>query len=189
MSSKMDRFSGLMIALSLLSSPASYGEPFVLESPAFHESDDLPVAFTCMGDGSLPPLQWKNPPKGTETYVLVIQDLDAPFGQGDARNTPFFYWGIYNLPGGIEHLPEAAEDHLPAGVSSTFTDADTEDFRAPCTPSGPHRYRLTLYAIDRVFPPKTFTTTHELDERLNSSITAHREGVVGKATLTAILRE
>lgn len=34
--------------------------------------------FGCSGGNSTPALSWKNPPKGTKSYVLTVYDPDAP---------------------------------------------------------------------------------------------------------------
>ena len=164
-------------------------EAFVLTSPAFREGENLPVTYTCMGNGDAPPLRWENPPKGTESFALTIVDLDTPFGIGDSRNESYYHWGIYNIPSGIEHLAEPAEEHLPNNVIATVNDADTEDFRPPCSPTGPHRYRMALYALNRVLPDRAFKTTESMDATLSSPSGKRHYGVLGMTTLTAILKE
>jgi phosphatidylethanolamine-binding protein (PEBP) family uncharacterized protein len=47
-----------------------------------------------------PPLRWNNPPKGTKSFVLTLEDLDTPFGK-------ITHWVIYNIPAEKRELSEA----------------------------------------------------------------------------------
>jgi len=53
---------------------------FHLTSPAFESGADIPKEFTCDGADSSPSLIWTDPPPGTETLALIVDDPDAPSG-------------------------------------------------------------------------------------------------------------
>jgi phosphatidylethanolamine-binding protein (PEBP) family uncharacterized protein len=72
---------------------------FVLSSPAFSNGQAIPAKYTCDGENLSPPLQWSGAPAGTRSFVLIIEDPDAPSGV-------FRHWMVYNLPPEVTALPE-----------------------------------------------------------------------------------
>ncbi|ARB93293.1 hypothetical protein A6J40_14400 [Legionella longbeachae] len=56
---------------------------FSLESPAFEHNALIPLEYTCEGDDKPPPLIWHNPPPHTQSFVLIMDDPDAPMGARD----------------------------------------------------------------------------------------------------------
>lgn len=56
---------------------------FKLESTAFANNQSIPRKYTCDGENLSPPLKWENPPKGTKSFVLIMEDPDAPHGVWD----------------------------------------------------------------------------------------------------------
>jgi hypothetical protein len=60
----------------------------------------MPDLYTCKGKNVSPPLRWNNPPKGTKSFVLTLEDLDTPFGT-------ITHWLIYNIPAEKRELSEA----------------------------------------------------------------------------------
>src|SRR5689334_20231196 len=49
-----------------------------LSSPAFANGARLPERFTADGEGVSPPLVWRDPPEGTTSLALIVEDPDAP---------------------------------------------------------------------------------------------------------------
>lgn len=116
--------------------------PFVLKS-VFSNGERIPIKYTCDGEDISPPLQWEGQPEGTKAYVLIMEDPDAPIGT-------FTHWVIYNIPAGMNSLPE----NVPKKKESNLGLQGVNDFRkvgygGPCPPPGkPHRYFFKLYALD-----------------------------------------
>lgn len=117
---------------------------FELRSPAFPPGGEIPVKYTCDGPDLSPPLRWTDPPAGTKSFALVVDDPDAPAGT-------WVHWVLYGLPASLRELPEG----VPA--RETVTGIGTQgvnDFRkvgygGPCPPRGPaHRYVFRLYALN-----------------------------------------
>lgn len=83
---------------------------FSLTSPAFQSESVIPKKFTCDGVDSSPALQWQDPPKGTKSFALIMDDPDAPPGT-------WVHWIIYDLPGSANSLPEgvAKKEEGPSG--------------------------------------------------------------------------
>ncbi len=115
---------------------------FTLKS-VFANGERIPVKYTCDGDDISPPLRWEGQPEGVMSYVLIVEDPDAPIGT-------FTHWVIYNIPGKLSSLPEG----VPKRKETEFGLQGINDFRkvgygGPCPPPGkPHRYFFKLYALD-----------------------------------------
>ena len=72
---------------------------FEIKSAVFEENGVIPKKYTCDGEDFSPPLEWTNPPAGTKGFALISDDPDAPVGT-------WVHWVIYDLPSGMEKLPE-----------------------------------------------------------------------------------
>jgi len=82
-----------------------------LSSPAFEEGDRIPTKYTCEGQDVEPPLVWSEPPEGTQSFALIMDDLDEPVSM-------FTHWVIFNIPPDAGGLPEAVptQSQLTSGV-------------------------------------------------------------------------
>jgi len=115
---------------------------FTLRS-VFSNNETIPKKYTCDGDDISPPLNWEGKPEGTVSYVLIVDDPDAPAGT-------FTHWILYNIPGDLNSLPEG----VPQGKEVEYGYQGRNDFGSygyggPCPPRGkPHRYFFKLYALD-----------------------------------------
>ena len=45
-----------------------------LSSSVFSNGETIPRRFTCDGEDLSPPFQWREPPKGTRSFVLLCND-------------------------------------------------------------------------------------------------------------------
>jgi Raf kinase inhibitor-like YbhB/YbcL family protein len=111
---------------------------FNLTSSAFQNGAAIPTQYTCDGADQSPPLAWGQPPPGTKSLALVVDDPDAPHGT-------FHHWGAYDVP--------AATRSMAAGQSvgvQAVNDSGKAGYKGPCPPKGdkPHHYRFKLYALD-----------------------------------------
>jgi Raf kinase inhibitor-like YbhB/YbcL family protein len=109
---------------------------FTLTSSAFAEGAPIPAQFTCEGRDTPPPLHVTDPPGGTASYALIMDDPDAPRGT-------FTHWLAFDVPAGEHDLDTAAGRTLP-------NDFGRQGYGGPCPPPGhgPHRYFFRLYAVD-----------------------------------------
>jgi hypothetical protein len=76
--------------------------PFAVSSPAFRDGATIPKQFTCDGSDTPPPIQLSDPPKGTKSFAVIVDDPDAPGGT-------FTHWLAYDIPAGRAELPANAE--------------------------------------------------------------------------------
>jgi Raf kinase inhibitor-like YbhB/YbcL family protein len=117
---------------------------FALESPAFHNGERIPDKYARNGENLSPPLVWKDAPQGTKSFVLVVEDPDAPSGI-------FRHWGIYNIAAQRDRLPEgttaeAKTERFGHGIN----DFGTPHYDGPQPPKGHgvHHYHFRLAALD-----------------------------------------
>jgi len=113
-----------------------------LQSASFADGEDIPVRFTCDGAGLSPALKWSTAPAGTRSFALVMHDPDAAFD--------FTHWLAYNLPAGIQSLPEgASRQFMPQDSAEGTNGFNRLGYSGPCPPAGkPHRYVFELYVLD-----------------------------------------
>ena len=109
---------------------------FTLTSSAFANGQQLPRQFTCDGDDAPPPMIVSDPPPGTQSFAIVVDDPDAPKGT-------FTHWLAYDIPADGSTLRATAGKTLE-------NDFGRKGYRGPCPPPGhgAHRYYFTVYAVD-----------------------------------------
>ena len=113
-----------------------------LTSTAFGAGQPIPKRYTCDGENVSPPLAWSGTPAGTKSFVLIVDDPDAPGGT-------FTHWIVFNLPPTTKSLPEGVKPSgLPAGAGEGVNGFGKADYGGPCPPSGRHRYVHQLFALD-----------------------------------------
>lgn len=116
---------------------------FELTSTAFAHEQPIPSKYTCDGEDVSPSLQWSDPPEGTRSFALIMDDPDAPRGT-------WIHWVLYDLPAETRTLPEAipAATNLSDGGRHGKNSDRKKGYGGPCPPSGTHRYFFKLYALD-----------------------------------------
>ena len=109
-----------------------------LTSAAFADGQPIPVKYTCDGADETPTLNWGDPPPGTRSFALVVDDPDAPHGT-------FRHWGAYDIPATARSIGSAK--HVGAAVNN---DRGKIGYGGPCPPKGdkPHHYHFKLFALD-----------------------------------------
>jgi Raf kinase inhibitor-like YbhB/YbcL family protein len=139
------RFISLAVALAACGSNApqidqgSTAMTFTLSSSAFSTGDLIPKDFTCTGANRSPQLSWSGAPSNTQSFVLIMDDPDAPGG-------PFTHWILFDIPAASAQLVEAGST---IGLSGTNSFGQS-NYQGPCPPisGGAHRYFFTLYALN-----------------------------------------
>ena len=109
-----------------------------LTSDAFKEGQPIPTQYSCDGENKSPALSWGEPPAGTKSFALVIDDPDAPSGM-------FRHWGAYDIPASTRSI--ATGQHVGIEVNN---DGGKPGYTGPCPPkgNGVHHYHFKLFALD-----------------------------------------
>jgi Raf kinase inhibitor-like YbhB/YbcL family protein len=129
------------------------GTPFRLSSLQFSDGGTLPQSmvyqgFGCNGGNQSPELSWTGEPTGTNSYAITMFDPDAPTGVG------WWHWLVFNIPKNNHALSEgissSSPSQLPIGSQQGYTDFGSTGYGGACPPVGdsPHRYVITIYALD-----------------------------------------
>ena len=117
-----------------------------LVSPAFSDNEAIPARYTCEGDDVSPPLSWSGAPPATRSFVLIVDDPDAP--DPKAPRMTWVHWVVYDLPATATGLAEGVES-LPGHAKEGLNDWKRSGYGGPCPPIGRHRYFHKLYALDK----------------------------------------
>ena len=137
-----------------------------LTSSAFQEGAAIPARYTCEGADISPPLAWSGAPSGTKAFALINDDPDAPAGT-------WVHWVLFNVPGGVTHLPEGAE---LSGALQGRNDSRKNGYSGPCPPPGkPHRYFFKLYALDAPLPLKPGATKADVEKAMQGHVLAETQ--------------
>lgn len=143
---------------------------FEMTSGAFAPGEPVPVRYTCDGDDVSPPLQWSDPPDGTQSFVLIADDPDAP-------GRTWVHWVLYNLPAQARSLPEAVapEADTAGGDRHGENSWNRLGYGGPCPPSGSHRYFFKLYALDTALDLEAGADKARVLEAMEGHILAQAE--------------
>src|SRR5262249_26410971 len=109
---------------------------FTVTTPAFADGSTTPRQFTCDANDAPPPLTVSDPPPGTRSLAVIMDDPDAPAGK-------FTHWLAYDIAAGSAEL-------IANGDKTLRNDFGRAAYGGPCPPRahGPHRYIFTVYAVD-----------------------------------------
>lgn len=144
-------FSSALILGFIISNASA--ESFKLMSSAIKpnskfENKYVYQGFGCSGENISPDLAWKNAPKETKSFALLVHDPDAPTG-----GAGWWHWVAYNIPANVSTLAEGAGsadgNKMPEGSKQVITDFGTPGWGGPCPPVGHgiHHYNFELHAL------------------------------------------
>ena len=165
--------------------------PFTEERPKVR----IPEKYTCYGENLSPPMLWDGAPDGTVEYALIAEDIDHKTGI-------WIHWILYNIPGDVTKLAEGIPTitiGLPDGTTQGTNDHKNIGYEGPCPdsiivpgkgvggtnwwPEGyglykvepAHRYRFSVYALDKNLVLEAGATKPELLEAMEGHILAQAE--------------
>lgn len=143
-----------------------------VSSPAFADNELIPKQYTCEGPNMNPPLLFEDVPEGTKSFVLIVEDPDAP-------NGTWVHWLVYDIP---PTSMGVKENSLPQGGMEGLANGGTKGYEGPCPPSGTHRYTFQLYALDTILQTAEVPDTKKVRELMERHI-------LDKAELVGIYHE
>ncbi len=148
--------------------------PLVMTSSAFMHQGEIPALYTCEGEDISPALAWSGAPAGTKSFVLIVDDPDAP--DPAAPKMVWVHWILYNIPPTSSGLPEGVKGTgLPKGAFDGLNDWKRTGYGGPCPPIGRHRYFHKLYALDAVLPDLKRPTKAQMEKAMQGHILAKAE--------------
>jgi len=145
--------------------------PLQISSPAFANMAGIPARHTCEGDDVSPALVWSGAPPGTASFVLIVDDPDAPDPAAPKRT--WVHWVIHDLPADSTGLSEAIRPKsLPAGSREGLNDWNRTGWGGPCPPIGRHRYFFKLYALDVLLGDLGPARKHTVEQAMDGHVIA-----------------
>ena len=117
-------------ALTLLGASIAEGQP-------------IDAKHTCDGADASPELSWSGAPSGTLSYVLIMDDPDAPSGT-------FTHWVAYDIDAALTGLAEglATTSSVPGVCEQGKNSFGKVGYGGPCPPAGAtHHYYFRLSAL------------------------------------------
>jgi para-nitrobenzyl esterase len=160
--------------LALTDFPAKDGQTLKVSSPAFANGGDIPFENTQYRGNVFPGLSWSKGPRGTKSYVVIMQDVDVRF-----RGAPLLHWTMYDIPASLTALP-AGMTTPPQGASfGPNVRGPAHAYMGPHTPPGPkHHYDFQVFALDQVVPADPNLTYDALASAMKGHVLASGD-VVG----------
>lgn len=138
---------------------------FAVTSTAFAASGEIPMAHTCEGADTPPPLAWAGAPPTTKSFAVIVDDPDAP--DPAAPKTTWVHWVVVNLP--------ATASTIPNDAVAGKNDFGKQAWGGPCPPIGRHRYHFKVYALDADGLGKPGMTKAELLAAIKEHVIARGE--------------
>jgi Raf kinase inhibitor-like YbhB/YbcL family protein len=162
--------------------------PFTILSPDFRDGGPLPVwtefggtyaaEAGCFGKNLAPELEWRNVPSGTQSFALLVNDMDAPLSGG------WHHWVVYNIPGTAHELEgHGVLQYTQGSTSWDVNGIPVVGWGGPCPPADgqTHHYIFTLYALST----PTLSGDSLTYEQVLSAITPY---VVGSTVIIGTFR-
>jgi Raf kinase inhibitor-like YbhB/YbcL family protein len=165
----------LVVNLTLINNLPDLGKKEIkmeieIESRDFKEGDLIPSKFTCDGENISPQLSWTCTVEGVKTFVLLVEDPDAPSGN-------FTHWIVYNIPARVNSLMQNSTPtkNVPDEILMGTNDFGRIGYGGPCPPSGTHRYYFRMYGLNTAVHLDSGATKREVLKKMEGHIVARGE--------------
>jgi Raf kinase inhibitor-like YbhB/YbcL family protein len=147
----------------------------VVKSAAFAPGAPIPKEYSCQGADKSPSIELGSEmPAGSQSWVLIVDDPDAPGGT-------FVHWVLWNIPAKFRAVGENVPRDtlkLADGTMQGKNDFGNVGWGGPCPPPGkPHRYRFRVFTVDG----KLALPSRSLASDVERAIKGH---ITGEGTLT-----
>lgn len=110
----------------------------------------LRMDHSCYRDGTAPPASWDGAPRGTQSYVLLLEEHKSAAPPAAAR--PVIKWIVYNIPADKRSLPAALPQsrQFEDGTRQARNDHGMVGYVGPCVADEEVAYTLRLFALDTI---------------------------------------
>jgi Raf kinase inhibitor-like YbhB/YbcL family protein len=172
------------IFLLALTSTASAQAVFTLTSTTFKDGQLMPRKVSnvnpqnanCVGENVSPQLSWSNPPEGTRSFAILMEDPEARGGAG------VHHWVAYGIPPTVTSFAEGEVSKPSDKYVGGRSTQGVGNYSGPCTgPGAPHHYTFVLIATD--FDPKELPPGLTREELLAKLVPqggmSHAKGTTG----------
>jgi Raf kinase inhibitor-like YbhB/YbcL family protein len=161
----------------VLAQNAPPATPMGLTSTSFSDGAVIPDKYTQASPSPISPqLSWTNPPAGTQSFALIVDDPDTALQR---TTNEVLHWAAFNIPATVTSLPEGVPNTptLPDGTVQPLNTGKKNGFMGPGARGNVyHHYTFQLYALD--------TKLNLGPDATRAEIIAAMDGhVLGKAVL------
>ncbi len=116
--------------------PGGGGNNFAVSSSSFPNGGTIPAANACTGTNQSPELTFANAPDGTESFLVLMDDIDA---------NNFVHWALWDIPGTTTSIPAGNPGGIGTAGQNEFGQTG---YGGPCPPPGTtHNYRIRVFAL------------------------------------------
>lgn len=134
----------------------------IISSDVFADGGQIPVKYTCDGDGINPPLMFDEVPSEAKSLALIVSDPDAPSGN-------FIHWVIWNIN---PQMTKIASASVPTGAVEGINSSGKVGYTPPCPPNGTHHYLFRAIALDTNIKPEKGETLENFEAAIINHILA-----------------
>jgi Raf kinase inhibitor-like YbhB/YbcL family protein len=132
----------------------------------------IPDKCGCKGPGVSPQISWSDPPAGTQSFVLIMDDKDGIAGR--LRRHFYTHWLVFGMPIDRRELTESLpRQTLSDGTQQGKNDSGEFGYSGPCPNAGStHHYAITVYALDSKLALPSTTRAWQLLAAIDGHILA-----------------
>ncbi|MHB8287047.1 MAG: YbhB/YbcL family Raf kinase inhibitor-like protein, partial [Caulobacteraceae bacterium] len=154
--------------------PSRGGMKLQVSSPAFPAGGDIPLDDTQYGANRFPGLTWTAGPKGTRSYVAIIQGSLA--GQTGAAAATSVQLTVFNIPATASGLPDGMTDLPPGAAYGPNVHGPHGAYAGPHTHTTKRQdYHLQVLALDTVLPAGQELSFDALTQAMRGHVLASGE--------------
>lgn len=155
-------------------------QKFQFKSLDIPNGSQIPVDFTCDGSNTSPALEWSNPPRGTKSFVIIVDDPDAIPVAGHVIT----HFAVININPKLQGLRENQDFFEISPATALQNSHGSVGWTGPCPPINDqaHSYYFTIYAMNIDIIPLTVKTrlTVEIFEKYFASFILDKAYFIGK---------
>ena len=147
--------------------------PLLIESKAFPDGGIVPAKFSNAGGNVQPDFKISNAPAETQSYAIIMHDIDVALGGPD----DVLHWVAWNIPGNTTQIEEGK---LPEG-SVHGKGIRSNGYMGMGAPAGPryHHYVFEFYALNTKLDLPATASRPELLEAMKGKVIA-KSAYVGR---------
>lgn len=161
-------------------------QSMTLSSSGWKDGGAIPVKHTQPGRDVSPQLSWGNAPDDTQSFVLLVHDIDSITTGGAEK---FLYWMVWNIPKTAHELPEGIPDGSELKDGTRQISGSGPYYRGPAEPvTGPaaHHYVFEIYALNAALEvPALGQSPKQTEDAVRAAMAGK---IVGKGALVGTFK-